>query len=126
MQLRPDVNKTEAIGEVTRALKIMSRELDCCVILLSQLNRGLENRPNKRPVMSDLRDSGAIEQDADQIIFLYRDEVYKPDTDQKGICEIDLAKYRNGETGVTKVYFEGHFQRYKDYSNVTQFASNDR
>lgn len=121
MHLRHDVNKTEAIGEVTRALKIMSKELDCCVVLLSQLNRGLESRPNKRPVMSDLRDSGAIEQDADQIIFLYRDEVYNANTDYKGVCEIDLQKYRNGETGVTRVRFEGHLQRYLDFSSVAQF-----
>lgn len=117
MQLRPGVNKTDAIEEVTRALKVMARELDLCVVLLCQLNRSLENRPNKRPVMSDLRDSGAIEQDADQIIFLYRDEVYNPDTKFKGICEVDLAKYRNGETGVVRTIFEGQYQRFKCHNN---------
>jgi replicative DNA helicase len=115
MKLPNKANKADEIGDVTRSLKGMAKDLGCPVILLSQLNRSLESRPNKRPVMSDLRDSGAIEQDADLIIFLYRDEYYNPDTQHKGICEIALAKFRNGETGIVRSIFLGAVQRFEDF-----------
>jgi len=111
-------DRVNAIGDITKGLKNMARDMDVAVILLSQLNRGLESRPNKRPVMSDLRDSGAIEQDADVIAFLYRDEVYNPDTEQKGICEIILAKQRNAAIGTVRAVFRGDVQRFENYAQA--------
>lgn len=99
-------NRNAEIEGITRGLKALAKELDIAIILLSQLNRELERRPNKRPQPSDLRDSGSIEQDADVVIFLYRDEVYNPDSQDKGICEVDVALNRQGETGrVALAYF---------------------
>ena len=114
MNLGEGDNRVNQIGEVTKGLKNLARDLDITVILLSQLNRSLESRPNKRPVMSDLRDSGAIEQDADVIAFLYRDEEYKPDTEQKGIAEVNFAKQRNEATAVVRLVFKGELQRFSD------------
>ena len=115
MQFSGEGNKSDQIGEVTRQLKNMAKDLDVVVILLSQLNRSLEHRPNKRPIMSDLRDSGSIEADADLILFLYRDEVYNVDTDAKGICEINIGKQRAGEIGTVRSVFIGHLQRFQNY-----------
>ena len=111
-------DRVNALGEVTRHLKAFGKEFDCPVILLSQLNRTLENRPNKRPIMSDLRESGAIEQDADVIMFLYRDEVYNEKSDVKGVAEIIIAKNRQGKVGTVRLGFEGKYSRFTNYIPV--------
>ncbi|MEM7357875.1 MAG: replicative DNA helicase [Pseudomonadota bacterium] len=109
-------NRTLEISNITRALKGLAKELDCPIVVLSQLNRSLEQRPNKRPVMSDLRESGAIEQDADVIMFIYRHEVYEPETDQKGMAEIIIGKQRNGPIGTVRLAFLGEFTRFENYA----------
>ncbi|MGB8422214.1 replicative DNA helicase [Paraburkholderia sp.] len=110
------------IGAVTRALKELAKQLDIPVILLAQLNRGLEQRPNKRPLMADLRDSGAIEQDADIILFLYRDEVYNPDTADKGIAEVIIGKQRDGATGKVGLGFTEYNAKFTDLASGTLFG----
>lgn len=104
------------ISEMSRHLKILARELEVPVVALAQLNRGLEQRQDKRPMLSDLRESGALEQDADVVMFLYRDEIYNPESEQKGVAEIIVAKHRNGPTATVKMAFLGHFTRFENMS----------
>lgn len=108
--------RVNEISEISRSLKAMAKEFNCPLIALSQLNRGVENRDNKRPKTSDLRESGAIEQDADIITFVYRDEVYHEDSTSKGIAEIIIGKHRNGELGTVRTSFQGQYSRFENLS----------
>ncbi len=115
-------NRATEISEISRSLKSLAKELKCPVIALSQLNRALEQRPNKRPVMSDLRESGAIEQDADLILAIYREEVYTPDTPEKGVSEINILKQRNGPIGQVKLTFLGQYTRFENLARDSGYA----
>ena len=111
------------IGAITKGLKNLAKELNVPVVLLSQLSRNVEQRPNKRPMPSDLKDSGDIEADADTILFLYRDEVYNPDSMDRGVCEVICAKQRQGETGIVGLAFIGEQTRFADLAQGQQFGA---
>jgi len=108
-------NRTNEISLISRSLKALAKDLNVPVVALSQLNRSLEQRTNKRPIMSDLRESGAIEQDADIVIFIYRDEVYNEDSPEKGMAEIIIGKQRNGPIGTLKLTFLGQYTKFENY-----------
>lgn len=125
LQLMEGDGKTESrqqeISKISRSLKVLAKELQCPVIALSQLSRAVEQRSDHRPMLSDLRESGAIEQDADLVMFLYRDDYYNKDSEQKNITEVIIAKHRHGETGTIPLTWFGQYQLFKDASNFGGF-----
>ncbi len=116
--LKESDNRSAELSEISRSVKSLAKELHVPIVALSQLNRSLEQRPNKRPVASDLRESGAIEQDADIIMFIYRDEIYNPDSPDKGMAELIISKHRNGSTGTIRMTFLGEFTRFENFAGT--------
>ena len=111
---RRNDNRVQEVSEISRALKGLARELNIPVLALSQLSRAVECRTSHVPMLSDLRESGSIEQDADIVMFIYREEMYDKDTDKKGIAEIHIAKHRNGPLGVVNLFFDQRTTRFRD------------
>jgi replicative DNA helicase len=112
--VKDNENRATEISEISRSIKALAKELQVPIIALSQLSRKVEERNDKRPLMSDLRESGAIEQDADIILMMYREEYYKPDTTEKGVAEVIIGKHRNGPTGHIKLTFLGEYTRFEN------------
>ncbi|MGH9164308.1 MAG: replicative DNA helicase, partial [Acidimicrobiales bacterium] len=111
-------NRQVEVSEISRGLKILARELEVPVVALSQLSRNVEMRADKRPVLADLRESGSLEQDADVVLFLYRDELYNPESPDRGTAEVIVSKHRNGPTGVTRLAFLEHYTRFANMARV--------
>jgi replicative DNA helicase len=114
-------NRVQELSRITRSLKGLARELNVPVIALSQLSRSVESRTNKRPMMSDLRESGSIEQDADLVIMLYRDDYYNPDSPDRGIAEVIITKHRNGPTGTIKLLFDPQFTKFRNLAGGERY-----
>ncbi len=112
-------NRNNEIGAITRGLKRLAMKLSVPVICLSQLSRAVETRPNKRPILSDLRDSGSIEQDSDKVLMLYRDDYYNLDSPERGICEVIIAKHRDGPLGTIKLLFDSQFTKFKSLARAS-------
>lgn len=113
-------NRVQEISEISRSLKALARELDVPLIALSQLSRAVESRPSRVPQLSDLRESGSIEQDADVVLFIYREDVYDPESDRKGVADIIVSKHRNGPTGQVELFFKGEFMQFKNLDRKRQ------